>query len=225
MVSVQGLKILYVNPNSTHAMTDSVVAVAKNVLPEAHIIGWTNLSGPPAIQGEADGKAAVAGVLDLLPAAAAEGFDCLVIACFDDTGLNEIRTLAHCPVLGIGQAAYHMAVLSGRRFSVVTTLPVSVPVLEGNIRHYGFLGSCVSVRASGLAVLEVENGGTNIETRLKSELEAASAEGADVVVLGCAGMARFRRPLQVSTGLNVIDGVEASATLATALCRQRSLSG
>ncbi|MBO6509027.1 MAG: hypothetical protein JJ979_11225 [Roseibium sp.] len=39
MVSVQGLKILYVNPNSTNAMTDSVVAAAKNAHPEARIIG------------------------------------------------------------------------------------------------------------------------------------------------------------------------------------------
>ena len=88
------MRILFINPNSTVAMTDAAVAVARRTLPGAEILGWTNHDGPPAIQGPEDGAAAVGGVRALLPRARAEGVDALVIACFDDTGLEEIRAAA-----------------------------------------------------------------------------------------------------------------------------------
>ena len=142
------MRLVYINPNSTAAMTDSIVGVARAALPEAVVEGLTNTAGPPAIQGPEDGDAAVPGVLDLVRGAS--GADAIVIACFDDTGLAEARGAAACPVLGIGQAAYLMAAVMGRRFSVVTSLAVSVPVIRGNIEAAGFGAACLSVRASGL---------------------------------------------------------------------------
>ncbi|MBP1806291.1 aspartate/glutamate racemase family protein [Rubellimicrobium aerolatum] len=218
------MRLLLVNPNSTAAMTDSAVAVARRVLPEAEVLGWTNHDGPPAIQGPADGAAAVAGLRAMLPRARAEAVDALVIACFDDTGLQEIRAAAHCPVIGIGQAAVHLAALLVGRFSVVTTLPVSVPVLEGNIAGYGFGTQCARVRPSGLPVLEVEAGGPAVMARLAEEIEAAAREdGAQAVVLGCAGMAPLRAALQARSPVPLVDGVEAAALLGRALAGWRDL--
>lgn len=216
------MKLLYINPNATVSMTEGVVAVARAACPRATVIGWTNHDGPAAIQGPQDGAAAVAGVMALLPAARDEAVDCIVIACFDDTGLAEIRAKAHCPVIGIGQAAFHMAALLGHRFSVVTTLPVSVPVIAGNIAAYGFGGICAAVRASGLAVLEVDEASPATLARLAAEITAAEAQdGIGAAVLGCAGMAPLVAWLQSRTGLVLIDGVAASARLATALVGDR----
>lgn len=211
------VRLLYLNPNSTDAMTQSMVAAAQAAAPWAEISGWTNVDGPPAIQGAADGAAAVPGLQAMLPEARAFGADALVIGCFDDTGLAEIRSAAHCPVIGIGQAAYHMAALLGQRFSVVTTLPVSVPVIRGNIDSYGFAPNCVSVRASGLSVLEVEAGGSAVLARLGDEIVQAGAEGAQSVVLGCAGMAPLRSALAANTPVPLVDGVAAAARLASAM--------
>ncbi|MBC2834222.1 aspartate/glutamate racemase family protein [Paragemmobacter straminiformis] len=214
------MRLLYINPNATVSMTEGVVAVARAAVPQAEVIGWTNHDGPPAIQGPEDGAAAVAGVLALLPAARREGVGCIVIACFDDTGLAEIRRAAHCPVIGIGQAAFHMAALLGHRFSVVTTLAVSVPVIAGNIEGYGFGGICAAVRASGLRVLEVDEGSPATVARLAAEIAAAeSQDGIGAAVLGCAGMAPLLPALRDKTGLVLIDGVAASARLAQALVR------
>lgn len=212
------MRLLYINPNSTVSMTEGVVAVARAALPEAEVTGWTNHDGPPAIQGPEDGAAAVAGVLALLPVARHEGVDCIVIACFDDTGLAEIRGAAHCPVIGIGQAAFHMAVLLGHRFSVVTTLAVSVPVIAGNVASYGFGGHCAKVRASGLRVLEVDEGSPATIARLAEEIALAeSQDGIGAAVLGCAGMAPLLPVLRDRTGLVLVDGVAASARFAWAL--------
>ncbi|MFT3688187.1 aspartate/glutamate racemase family protein [Paenirhodobacter sp.] len=211
------MKLLYLNPNSTEAMTRSVVAVARAAVPGAVVLGWTNRSGPPAIQGPEDGAAAVAGLMAMLPQARAEAVDAIVIACFDDTGLDELRAAAHCPVLGIGQAAYAMAGLLGARFSVVTTLAVSVPVIAGNIARLGVPG-CASVRPSGLPVLEVEEGSEETRATLAAHITAAAQEdGAGVVVLGCAGMAMLREDLAARSGVRLVDGVAASARLAAAV--------
>ncbi len=197
-------------------MTDSMVSVARAALPGADVQGWTNASGPPAIQGPEDGAAAVGGLLALLPEARNAGVQAIVIGCFDDTGLARLRHAAHCPVLGLGQAAMALAALYGR-FGVVTTLDVSVPVIEANVQAYGHAGACVGVLASGLAVLEVEAGGPAVERRLAARIAEAQTAGAGAVVLGCAGMARLRPGLSTRSGPVLVDGVTASAHLARAL--------
>lgn len=211
------MRLLYINPNSTETMTDQVVAVARAAVPEATVSGWTNHAGPPAIQGPEDGAAAVAGLMSMLPAAAAAGADVIIIACFDDTGLDDLRAAAHCPVIGIGQAAYVTAALARGGFAVVTTLQVSVPVLEANITRYGLSSACTAVLASGLPVLTVEQGGEAVLARLSDSIADAVAGGAKAVALGCAGMAHLRADLMARTAVPLVDGVAASAHLARAL--------
>ena len=215
------MNLLFLNPNSTVAMTEAMVAVARVADPAAQITGWTNTGGPPAIQGPEDGAAAVVGLLAMLPAAREAGAEVLVIGCFDDTGLAEIRAAAHCPVIGIGQAAFHMAALLGHRVSVVTTLEVSVPVIAANIAAYGFADQVARVRATGLGVLEVDEASPATLARLDHEILLAGAEdGISGVVLGCAGMAPLAPQLGRGTRLAVIDGVAAATRLARPLAAQ-----
>ncbi len=141
------MRILYLNPNATEAMTESVVSVARAAVPGVDVLGWTNHDGPPAIQGAEDGAAAVRGLMALLPEARAARADAIVIACFDDTGLATLRAAAHCPVVGIGQAAMSLAALQGDRFGIVTTLDVSVPVIAANVEAYGHGKACVGAGA------------------------------------------------------------------------------
>lgn len=209
------MRLVFINPNSTQAMTDAVTAVARRALPEADITGLTNCGAPAAIEGAADGVLALPGVLSLVRQA--READAIVIACFDDTGLNEARDESDCPVLGIGQASYLMAKIMGRLFSVVTSVPVSLPVIRENIERSGFSGDCVSIRASGLPVLEIDRGREETRARLAEEiLRARDEDGAEAVILGCAGMAPLRADLAARTGMVLIDGVAAAAVLAQA---------
>ncbi|MCA0922926.1 aspartate/glutamate racemase family protein [Pseudooceanicola nanhaiensis] len=208
------MRLLYINPNATASMTDGIVAAARAALPGVEIMGVTNTDGPPAIEGPEDGDRAVPGVLARVAAAEA---DAVVIACFDDTGLAEAQALSSVPVLGIGQASYLMATLLGQRFSVVTSLAVSLPVIRENIAGLGFEGHCASVRASGLPVLVIDEGAEDTRVRLAEEIvRARDEDGAGVVVLGCAGMAPLRADLEARSGVTLIDGVAAAAHLAVA---------
>lgn len=207
--------IVFINPNSTASMTEAMVATARAAVPGGLIEGWTSHHGPPSIQGKEDGRLAVPPLLSLVKRASGEGAGAIVIGCFDDTGLAEARALAACPVIGIGQAAYHLAVLTADRFSVITTLAVSVPVIERNIRAAGLGGHLGRVRASGIPVLELEEQPEASAERLGEEAAAtARMDGVGAIVLGCAGMSRFAADLRRTARLPVIDGVEAAARLA-----------
>lgn len=211
------MHIVYINPNATQSMTDAIVATAQKSLPQAKITGMTNTDGPPAIEGPEDGDAAIPGVLARVDQAQEMGANAIVIACFDDTGLNEARARAACPVLGIGQSAYMLATLAGGKFSVVTSVDVSIPVIEGNIQASGFEKNCASVCASGLSVLTIEEGGEDTRAHLANAISAAQhIDGVKSVILGCAGMSPLREDLAARTQARLIDGVAASAQLAAA---------
>ena len=122
------------------------------------------------------------------------------------------------PVLGICQAACHVAALRGWRFSVVTTLAVSVPILEENIARYGFAPLLGRVRASDVPVLALEDDPAAAGARIAAELDRARAEdGIDAVILGCAGMAKLTADLRRRFALPILDGVESAARLLPAL--------
>ncbi len=208
--------IVLINPNSTTSMTDAMLRTARKTVPTAQFEGWTSRNGPPSIQGAEDGILAEAPLLDLVAKASAEGASAIIIGCFDDTALNAARDIAICPVIGIGQAAYHFAAVAGRRFSVVTTLAVSVPILEANIGAYGLSGQLSKVRASGVPVLALEQDEHAATRQVIAEIErAASEDGIQSVVLGCGGMVDIEAKMPRTIGLPIIDGVRGAALIAS----------
>lgn len=209
--------IVIINPNSTQSMTTAMVETAHKAVPDTHVLGWTSTSGPPAIQGEQDGNAAIPPLLELVKKADEAGARAIIIGCFDDTGLGAARALATCPVIGIGQAAYHLASLFGQRFSVVTTLDVSVPVLSANVSEYGLDKNLGRIRASGVPVLALEDDRANATEKVRAEIRAAVREDdINSVVLGCAGMVHIVEESD-DISIKLIDGVQAAVRFATML--------
>lgn len=209
--------IVLINPNSTEAMTANMEATARKAVPDRKVVAWTSHEGPPAIEGPEDGEACVPPLLDLVRKAVASDATAIIIGCADDTGLAEARQIAPCPVLGIGQAAYHLAALAGARFSVVTTLSVSVPILEENIAAYGLTNSLGKVRASGVPVLSLETDRASATARVLEEAQIAAKEDeVQSIVLGCAGMSHIPDEAPPGT-VRLIDGVGAAARLAAVL--------
>lgn len=210
--------IVLINPNSTASMTEAMVRSAREAAPWAAFDGWTSHDGPPAIEGRADGDAATPPLLELVEKASDAGASAVIIACFDDTGLVQARDIAACPVIGIGQAAYFMAALAGARFSVVTTLSVSIPVLEENIRAYGLSGQMVQVRASDVPVLALETEPDHAADQvIETILAAERADDVQSIVLGCGGMVDIAEKAAKRTDVRLIDGVRAAAHIASAL--------
>lgn len=215
------MRILVVNPNSTASMTEKIGAAARRVASEGtEILAVTSTNGPESIEGFYDEAMALAGMLAVIRTT--PNYDAVVIACFDDTGLDAARCLTDKPVIGIGEAGYHMASMIANKFSVVTTLARSVPALEHNLHRYGLMARCSRVRSSEVAVLELEHPGSDACNRISAEIGRAVAEDrAEAIVLGCAGMAELAHTLAREHGLPVLDGVTCAVGLAEAMVRLR----
>ncbi|MEO1732347.1 MAG: aspartate/glutamate racemase family protein [Pseudomonadota bacterium] len=206
------MAVIIINPNSTASMTQAMLSQALRSSPHLEFEGWTSHDGPAAIQGAEDGEAARAPLLTLVESASARGAEGIIIGCFDDTALEEATQIAACPVIGIGQASYHYAALRNWRFSVVTTLSVSAPVIRKNIERQGLIHLMSSVRASEIPVLELE-ANTDYARHVIAK-EALCAERDDdvaAVILGCAGMVEVVDTVRTELSTVVIDPVECAA--------------
>ncbi|QCI63250.1 aspartate/glutamate racemase family protein [Phreatobacter stygius] len=211
------MQLTIVNPNTTASMTRAIGAAARAAASPGTVVTAVNPdSGPASIEGYYDEALSVPGLLgEMRKAGRADAF---IIACFDDTGLDAARSMVEVPVIGIGEAAMHMATLVAGKFSVVTTLAVSVPALEHNVLKYGFAHRCARVRACEVPVLALEDPASGARAKISAEIARAMAEDrAEAIVLGCAGMADLARSLSAEHGLPVVDGVAAAVKLAEGL--------
>ena len=211
------MKILIINPNTTVSMTRKIAAAARAVArPDTQIVAANSQNGPASIQGYLDVATCIPGLLEEIKRH--REVDAIVIACFDDTGLDAVCCMVTVPVLGIGEAAYHFASIIANKFSVVTTLSRSVPGLENNLQRYGLAQKCARVRATDIPVLKLEEGDPASMDKIRAEIRnAISLDRAEAIVLGCAGMADLAAQLSDEFGLPVIDGVVAGITLAESL--------
>lgn len=210
------MKIHLINPNSTASMTEIAAAAARQSLHSGtELLVSTGNRAPASIEGHADAALAVPEMLQAILAAEDAGAMAHVIACFDDPGLHAAREIATMPVIGICQAALQTAANLSARFSVVTTLPRSVAIIEDLVHHYGMRHACVKVRSVEMAVLDLEKDRAATVAKLVAEIDRAIAEdAAEAIVLGCAGMADLCATLSAACGLPVIDGVVAATKMA-----------
>jgi allantoin racemase len=212
------LRILIVNPNTTAAMTETIGRAARAVAASGTEIVAVNPSdGPVSIEGYYDEAFSVPGLLAEIAKGEAQGVCAHIIACFDDTGLEAARSLASAPVIGIGEAAFHLASMLGHRFSVVTTLSRSIAAIETNLMKYGLAARCARVRTCEIPVLALDDPASKASEEISAEIERARRDDrAEAIVLGCAGMAALAARLSEKHGLPVIDGVASAVKLAEA---------
>lgn len=216
-------RILVINPNTTDSMTETIGAAALGAVGDGTTVeAVSNTMGPASIESHYDEALAVPGILQTVrKAVTSDTHDGFVIACFGDPGLDAVREVA-CgrPVVGIAQGAMHMASLTGRGFSVVTTLARTAGRARDLATAFGFGERCLAVRACEIPVLELEDPASQATAVIMRECQAAvDQDGADAVVLGCAGMARLCAQIQTQIGVPVIDGVAAATGLVEVMLR------
>ena len=147
-----------------------------------------------------------------------EPFDAVVLAGFGEHGRDGLQELIEQPVVEICEASAHVAMLIGRAYSVVTTLQRSVPAIEDRLRLAGLADRCASVRASGMSTLQVDGDPPGAIRAIVAEAgKAVEIDHAEVICLGCAGMAGLEEAITTELGVPVVDGVGAAVRLAEAI--------
>ncbi len=212
------MNIVLINPNTTESMTMRMHEVVTPFLgDQVRLTPLTAAFGMASIEGYFDEAFVVPPMVELLKPIAGE-IDGVVVGCFDDTGVDALRAMLNVPVIGICQAAMLSASMVATGFSVVTTLPRSVPVIEELALRYGMERRCRRVRAADIPVLALEEEGSDAREKIRAEVERAVAEDhCEAVILGCAGMTDLPVWLALETGVPVIDGVVAGVKMMEAL--------
>ncbi|PRX95850.1 aspartate/glutamate racemase family protein [Paraburkholderia sp. BL25I1N1] len=217
------MRIKLINPNTTQRMTEAMGRCARDVAaPGTEVIAVNPTMGPPSIEGYYDEALATPGLLAEVAAGEREGCDGYVIACFGDPGLYAARELARGPVIGIAEAAMHAASVLAPGFSVVTTLARTCGMAWHLAERYGMKRFCRNVRATDVAVLDLDKPGSAARRIILDECRRALAEdGSDAIVLGCAGMAELCAEIEDALGAPVIEGVTAAVKWTEALVALR----
>lgn len=206
--------IRIINPNSNTAVTESMSAaldgLRSNDGPALDCI--TLKDGPFGIESEAD-SIRVAPLLAEHMKADNEA-SAFVIACYSDPGLHLCREVTDRPVFGIAECAIATALTRGGQFGVISILGNSIARHARHMRERLLHPRCAGDRALDLSVAEVEAGENTFEQMTEIGRQLRDEDGADVVIMGCAGMAKHRAPLEAELGIPVIDPTQAAASLA-----------
>jgi allantoin racemase len=177
--------------------------------------------GASAIDSAAESYLSAVAVMDLVASLLGAGdfdYDAVVLAGFGEHGRDALAEMLTVPVFDIAECAAHVAHLIGRRFSVITTLARSIPPIEDRLLLAGLNSHCASVRACGLGTAEVDADPAGAVAAIVDEAARAIADdGADVICLGCAGMAGVTSAITAKLGVPAIDGVAAAVALAQAV--------
>ena len=211
-------RILVINPNSSEAVTAAIDAAVEPLrLPGGPAVAVERLaSGPPGIATQRDADSVV---LPLCDRVAGDSSDAFVLACFSDPGLHAVReAAAGRPVMGIAEWGLLRALTLGEQFGIVALSPGSVKRQARLVRQMG-----LGARYAGSWPVEAsaeETAGEAIRARLVAAARHLVADrGADVVVLGCAGMAGHRRALAEAIGRPVVEPTQWAVAAALGALR------
>jgi len=207
--------IYVINPNSTERVTRSIdEAVAPLRMAGGPAIECLTLAdGPPGIQSQRDVDGLISALLKRAAGLENEAA-AFVVACFSDPGMHALREQSTKPVLGIAECGVLTALTLGQRFGIVAMLQNSIP------RHLRYLGAMGMMdRFAGdlpvnLTIQEMADERITLERMVGVGRTLRDTHHADVLVMGCAGMARFREPLERVLGIPVVEPTQAAVTMA-----------
>ena len=208
-------RILVINPNSTEAVTRSIdEAMAPLRFPGGPEIACLTLAeGPPGVETQSDADSVIAPLCRLIAARDNEA-SAFVIACFSDPGLFSARETTRKPVLGIAECGILTALTLGHRFGIISILARSVP---RHLRYVGAMGLSDRLAADlpiELGVVELADESRTLERMVAVGRRLRDARGADVVVMGCAGMARYHARVESAIGVPVVEPTQAAVAMA-----------
>ena len=214
-------RIIVINPNSTAAVTAAIDRALEPLRmaggPEIDCV--TLAEGPPGIETQAHVEQVVQPLCRLV--GECNDAAAFVIACFSDPGLQLCREATEKPVLGIAECGLLTALTRGERFGILAILPTSLPRHLRYLRQLGLADRFAGDLPLGLGVVELSQRERTLERMQEVGARLRDCHGADVLVLGCAGMADCRAPLQEALGLPVIEPTQAAVTMALGAVRLR----
>ena len=216
--------ILVINPNSTREITDHIDRSLQSFrFADGPRIACETLStGPPGIESQAHVDGTSERLIEYFAANPQHRkAQAVVLACFSDPGLHALREILPCPVLGSAECAYLTAVARGERFGVISILARVVARHRRQVRLLGLEHKLVADLPIERSVVSLSDEDATFARMREVGSTLVGELGANVVVMGCAGMARYRDRLEDALQVPVIDPTQAAVAMAIGILRQR----
>ena len=206
--------LIIINPNSSETVTAGIDAAMQPLRKLGVPIRCETLAeGPPGIETQRQADLTIAPMLALADRLEPDALG-FVIACFGDPGLHALRDQTKLPVLGIQEAAIASALTLGQRFGVISILPASIPRHMRSFGAMGVMDRLAGDRALGLGVAELADANLTLDAMVATGCALRDQDGADVLIMGCAGMASYADTLRAETGLPIVEPCQAAAAMA-----------
>jgi allantoin racemase len=206
--------VLVINPNSNAVVTQGLAdALRPYEFVEGPRISCVTLEeGPLGIETQEHIERVTLPLRRLIEART--DVDAYLIACYSDPGLHVCREATRKPVFGINECGVLTALARGDRFGVLAIKAQSIRRHIRYLRQMGLMERLAGERPLNMTVAETASGGDTLERMITVGRELRDIDHADVIVMGCAGMARHRRPLEEALGVPVIDPTQAAVAMA-----------
>ncbi|MFN8075831.1 MAG: aspartate/glutamate racemase family protein [Kineosporiaceae bacterium] len=213
------MRILVINPNTNAAMTAEILAAARAAAsPGTEVLAATAPFGVDGVDTQFESLLSAAAVMDVVATWQGPPLDAIVLAGFGEHGREGVQELVDVPVLDIAECSAQVAMMLGRRYGVVTTLARSAAAIEDRLLLAGLLARCSGVRSTGMTTAETDADPRAATAAVVEQARRAVTEdGAEVICLGCGGMAGITQAVADALGVPVVDGVSAGVQLAQAL--------
>ena len=207
------MKILVINPNTSAEMTRSIDEELRKIKrADTELVVVCPDKGPVTIESAYDEVLASPHVVDLVKKANDEDYDAIILACFSDPAIDACKEVSDILVAGIEEVTLHMAAMLGAKFTILTPMKRRIPVKHEEVAKYKLSGYLASVRELGMSVAETESNPILAKERiLEVSRKAVDEDGAEILILGCAGMVGYAEEVERQLGIVVLD--PASVTL------------
>lgn len=212
------MKILIVNPNSSEVCTEVIrkSALRKITDPDTQLYFLTNPKGTKNIDCSfADYQSVWSVQRAVLEKCEEWKPDAVVLAGFGNVGVYALKEALDIPVLSISETTQYIACLLGHKYTVIANIAQFVPYQEDLVHLYRLDQKCASVRSVEMSVERACCERTETLQQLKHQIEEIVKEdGAEVVILGCAGLCGYDEELQALVGIPVLDPVTVTVKMA-----------
>lgn len=214
------MKLMVINPNSSETVTGAIMESARRAAaPGTELIGITTKGGTRNVDSAfGDYLSGSFMIRTCLDAVSVHAPDAVVLAGFGRVGIDALKEALAIPVVSISEASMAIACLLGHRFTTLTMLRQFIPYQQDLVRLYGFEAKCASVRAINVNVEECVTEREKTLRELKEQIRTIVAEdGAEVVILACAGLCGYDVELSRLSGVPVLDPVAVGVKVAESL--------
>jgi allantoin racemase len=211
-------RFLVINPNTNEVMTQEIEKTVKAYIHKDNEVDVIkNTMGPESLESFYEYELAATGLINTIGGINIESYDGVLIACFGDPGLYALKEIIRVPVFGIAEISLSTSILLGDKFAILTAQKKAVPMMSNMVRQYGLKERLAGIYSLGISVLDLEKDKDETFNLLVNTAQKAVDNGAEVIILGCAGLTGFNEKLEKFLSITVIDPVKTGFKIMEAI--------